>query len=135
MNLLNIKNLDIVVIIQESIAETRERLKGLDYNQTCKIYSGLLFEILKSKGVLVHLMNTRDFGNFYEHIFLLAFDGNNYYLIDLTYRQFNDEYLNDLYEKGFMLVNQISYNYYLKIVTNNMLHLDLNDSFTSNIRK
>ena len=27
MNLLNIKNLDIVVIIQESIAETRERLK------------------------------------------------------------------------------------------------------------
>ena len=49
MNILNIKNQDIEEIIRDSIKEVKEKLKGLDYNQTCLIYSSALFEILKRK--------------------------------------------------------------------------------------
>ena len=56
MNILNIKNQDIKQIIEDSIKETQELLKGLDYNQTCLIYSSLLFEILRRKNILVHII-------------------------------------------------------------------------------
>lgn len=134
MNLLNIKGIDIEMVIQESISETKEKLQGLDYFQTCKIYSSVLFDILKYKNVLVHIINTKDFGPFYEHQFLLVYDGNNYFLIDLNYAQFQDEHLNNLSEKGYTVISQSSFDYYLKVITKSDLHLNLDNVFISRIK-
>ncbi len=129
MNILNIKNQNIEEVIKEAIEKVKEKLQGLDYNQTCLIYSSALFEILKSKHILVHIINTLDLGYSFEHQFLLVYDGNKYYLIDLTYRQFNDDYLNDLNNNGYIETDNNTFNYYLKIVTNNNLAIDLSEAF------
>lgn len=134
MNILNIKNQNIEEIIQESIKEVKENLQGLDYNQTCLIYSSALFEILKRKHILVHIINTLDLGYFFEHQFLLVYDGNNYYLIDLTYRQFNDNSLSDLNKNGYIKIDNNIFKYYLKVVTNNDLVINLNEAFIKNSR-
>lgn len=129
MNILNIKNQNIEEIIQESIKEVKENLQGLDYNQTCLIYSSALFEILKRKHILVHIINTLDLGYSYLHQFLLVYDGNNYYLIDLTYRQFNDNTLSDLNKNGYIKIDDNTFKFYLKVVTNNDLTINLNEAF------
>ena len=129
MNILNIKNQDIEEIIRDSIKEVKEKLKGLDYNQTCLIYSSALFEILKRKHILVHIINTLDLGYSYLHQFLLVYDGNKYYLIDLTYKQFNDNSLSDLNENGYMKIDDNTFKFYLKVVTNNDLTMDLSEAF------
>ena len=134
MNILNIKNQNIEEIIQESIKEVKENLQGLDYNQTCLIYSSALFEILKRKHILVHIINTLDLGYSFEHQFLLVYDGNNYYLIDLTYRQFNDNSLSDLNKNGYIKIDNNIFKYYLKVVTNNDLVINLNEAFIKNSR-
>ena len=129
MNILNIKNQDIEVVIRDSIKEVKEKLKGLDYNQTCLIYSSALFEILKRKHILVHIINTLDLGYSYLHQFLLVYDGNKYYLIDLTYKQFNDNSLSDLNENGYIEIDDNTFKFYLKVVTNNDLTMDLSEAF------
>ena len=129
MNILNIKNQDIEVVIRDSIKEVKEKLKGLDYNQTCLIYSSALFEILKRKHILVHIINTLDLGYSYLHQFLLVYDGNKYYLIDLTYKQFNDNSLSDLNENGYIEIDDNIFKFYLKVVTNNDLTMDLSEAF------
>lgn len=129
MNILNIKNQDIEEVIRDSIKEVKEKLKGLDYNQTCLIYSSALFEILKRKHILVHIINTLDLGYSYLHQFLLVYDGNKYYLIDLTYKQFNDNSLSDLNENGYMKIDDNIFKFYLKVVTNNDLTMDLSEAF------
>ena len=134
MNILNIKNQNIEEIIQESIKEVKENLQGLDYNQTCLIYSSALFEILKRKHILVHIINTLDLGYFFEHQFLLVYDGNNYYLIDLTYRQFNDNSLSDLNKNSYIKIDNNIFKYYLKVVTNNDLTINLSEAFIKNSR-
>ena len=128
MNILNIKNQDIKQIIEDSIKETQELLKGLDYNQTCLIYSSLLFEILRRKNILVHIINRKDLG-YYEHQFLLVYDGINYYLIDLTYKQFNNKYLNNLLANNYTLIDDFNFNKYLQIITNSNLSINLSDIF------
>ena len=128
MNILNIKNQDIKQIIEDSIKETQELLKGLDYNQTCLIYSSLLFEVLRRKNILVHIINTKDLG-YYEHQFLLVYDGINYYLIDLTYKQFNNKYLNNLLANNYTLIDDFNFNKYLQIITNSNLSINLSDIF------
>lgn len=129
MNILNIKNQNIEVVIKESIKEVKEELQGLDYNQTCLIYSSYLYEILKRKNILVHLINTLDLGYSFLHQFLLVYDGFEYFLIDLTYRQFSDDYLDNLKNFGYIKVDNNIFNYYLKVVTNNDLSIDLDDAF------
>lgn len=129
MNILNIKNQDIEVVIRDSIKEVREKLRGLDYNQTCLIYSSALFEILKRKNILVHIINTLDLGYSFEHQFLLVYDGNKYFLIDLTYKQFNDNSLSDLNENGYIEIDDNIFKFYLKVVTNNDLTMDLSEAF------
>ena len=129
MNILNIKNQDIEVVIRDSIKEVKEKLRGLDYNQTCLIYSSALFEILKIKNILVHIINTLDLGYSFEHQFLLVYDGNKYYLIDLTYKQFNDNSLSDLNENGYIEIDDNIFKFYLKVVTNNDLTMDLSEAF------
>ncbi len=129
MNILNIKNQDIEEVIRDSIKEVKEKLKGLDYNQTCLIYSSALFEILKRKHILVHIINTLDLGYSYLHQFLLVYDGNKYYLIDLTYKQFNDNSLSDLNENGYIEIDDNTFKFYLKVVTNNDLTMDLSEAF------
>lgn len=129
MNILNIRNQDIEVVIRDSIKEVKEKLRGLDYNQTCLIYSSALFEILKRKNILVHIINTLDLGYSFEHQFLLVYDGNKYFLIDLTYKQFNDNSLSDLNENGYIEIDDNIFKFYLKVVTNNDLTMDLSEAF------
>ena len=93
------------------------------------IYSSALFEILKRKHILVHIINTLDLGYSYLHQFLLVYDGNKYYLIDLTYKQFNDNSLSDLNENGYIEIDDNTFKFYLKVVTNNDLTMDLSEAF------
>ena len=78
---------------------------------------------------MVHIINTLDLGYSYLHQFLLVYDGNKYYLIDLTYKQFNDNSLSDLNENGYMKIDDNIFKFYLKVVTNNDLTMDLSEAF------
>ena len=93
------------------------------------MFSSALFEILKRKHILVHIINTLDLGYSYLHQFLLVYDGNKYYLIDLTYKQFNDNSLSDLNENGYIEIDDNTFKFYLKVVTNNDLTMDLSEAF------
>ena len=84
---------------------------------------------LKRKHILVHIINTLDLGYSYLHQFLLVYDGNKYYLIDLTYKQFNDNSLSDLNENGYIEIDDNTFKFYLKVVTNNDLTMDLSEAF------
>ena len=78
---------------------------------------------------MVHIINTLDLGYSYLHQFLLVYDGNKYYLIDLTYKQFNDNSLSDLNENGYIELYDNTFKFYLKVVTNNDLTMDLSEAF------
>ena len=78
---------------------------------------------------MVHIINTLDLGYSYLHQFLLVYDGNKYYLIDLTYKQFNDNSLSELNENGYMKIDDNTFKFYLKVVTNNDLTMDLSEAF------
>ena len=78
---------------------------------------------------MVHIINTLDLGYSYLHQFLLVYDGNKYYLIDLTYKQFNDNSLSDLNENGYIEIDDNTFKFYLKVVTNNDLTMDLSEAF------
>lgn len=128
MNIFNIKGQNIEEVIKDSIKEVIKELDGLEKNQTCLIYSSYLYNILKRKNVLVHLINTKDLGFNYEHQFLLVYD-NSYYLIDLTYIQFGDNSLGDLNNNYYMLVDDDILKYYLFVVTNENKDITLSSAF------
>ena len=67
-------------------------LKKLSNNQEgmCKVHSLNLKDLLNKKKIKTYLINSLDLGATYEHHFLLALGSNDkYYIIDLTYSQFD----------------------------------------------
>ena len=123
--MLNIKNLNIKKEIEESISKTKQELDNLTENQTCKIYSSKVYEKLTEKGIIARLIDTKDFGNYYSHMFVIATLGKDNYLIDLTYKQFNEEEkLPSLLNNGYILLNEDIFKEYLGVVIKNR------DSFT-----
>ena len=89
-------------------------MSGLDVEQMCRVYSGHLHEKLRNRHVMCRLVDTSDFGVNYSHQFILVKDNSNYYLSDLTVKQFgNDEYLTELLENGYDKFDSLKWAYYL----------------------
>ena len=63
-------------------------------------------------------MSTSDYDLPYYHQFNIVPDNDKLYLIDLTFKQFQVSKLNELLQKGYMLVNTDTYEEYLGIVGN-----------------
>ena len=118
--MLNIANIDKESIIRKAIENTKSDLDGLDYERMCLVYSSYLYENLKELSCLAYIIDTNDLGFDYKHRFVLVpVDDSNYYLADLTYKQFGkeDEVLTKLYNDGYEKIDNDKYNYYLNKVT------------------
>ena len=114
--ILNIKGQNSRQSIVDAIRETKEKLKGLDYERMCLVYNWYLYENLKDMSCLDYIVDTDDLGFDYKHRFVLVpVDDSNYYLADLTYKQFGkeDEVLTKLYNDGYEKIDNDKYNYYL----------------------
>lgn len=132
----NIRKIDVANEIEKAIEKVKEEYKGLITVQTCKIYSSLLYEVLNSKHVPVRLVSTGDLGLTYDHMFLLANDSNiRYYLIDLTYGQFNNNEFNDLLRKGYQEISDKDINKYLEIVSEDKTDMKLDNLYYGDLEK
>ena len=128
--LLNIQNNDIEKSIKLSINTVNEELDGLNPEQTCLIYSSYIYRNLKKMNINTRMINTLDLGFNYEHFFNLVPDNNSFYLIDLTFSQFNNEQMPNLLKNGYQIINDNEFNKYLDIVTQDHIKdFSLNDVY------
>ena len=129
--MLNIANIDKESIIRKAIENTKRDLDGLDYQRMCLVYSSYLYENLKELSCLAYIIDTNDLGFDYKHRFVLVpVDDSNYYLADLTYKQFvkEDEVLSKLYNDGYEKIDNDKYNYYLNKVTGSDKDITIEES-------
>lgn len=128
--MLNISGKDIEEEIKKSIIETKQQLICLDQDRMCLIYSSYLYQNLKKRHILAHIIDTKDLGFDFNHRFILVYD-KDYYLLDLTYSQFLDDnpifikLLNDGYQK----INNKDFLMYLKIVVRENFVGTIEDTF------
>lgn len=131
--MLNINNLDIEEEIKTTINDVKNELSELTTDQTCKIYSSMIYEKLKEKGVLSKLIDTENFGNDFSHMFVIALDNNDKYLIDLTYEQFKEkDKLNSLLTDGYIKVDDDTFKDYLEIVLKSKNSFSIDDALYQN---
>ena len=129
--MLNIANIDKESIIRKAIENTKSDLDGLDYERMCLVYSSYLYENLKDMSCLAYIIDTNDLGLSYKHRFVLVpVDNNNYYLADLTYKQFgkDDDILSKLSSDGYEKIDNDKYNYYLNKVTGSDKDITIDES-------
>ena len=124
--MLNIQNINIDKTIREVIRNSHDELKGLMTEQTCLIWSSKIYDELKNKHVPVQMLSTEDIEDAYIHYFNVVPYDNDYYVIDLTFRQFNNEEFPDLNIFGYELLNKEKQKKYLRIVAQKK---NLNSSF------
>lgn len=119
-DLTNIKNLDLEKEIVEAIEETKEELPNLTTDTTCMIYSDYLSRNLTKRHINNRIVSTDEYEDYsYYHKFnIVVKDKNLFYLIDLTYKQFQNDKFSELLQKGYMLVDIDTYQEYLDIVGN-----------------
>lgn len=117
-DLTNIKKLDIEKEIIEAIQDTKDELPNLTTDTTCMIYSDYLSRNLTKRHVINRIVSTSDYDLPYYHQFNIVPANDKLYLIDLTFKQFQVSKLNELLQKGYMLVNTDTYGEYLDIVGN-----------------
>ena len=129
--MLNIANIDKESIIKQAIKKTKSDLTNLDYERMCLVYSSYLYENLKDMSCLAYIVDTDDLGFDYKHRFVLVpVDNSNYYLADLTYKQFvkEDDMLRKLYNDGYEMIDNDKYNYYLHKVTGTNKDITIDES-------
>ena len=117
--------------IKSCIDNVRIKLKNLTEEQTCKIYSSYLNEELNNKHVVNKIIRTGDFSSYDHHFILIPKDGDNYYLIDLTYSQFNNDHFKELLDNGYIIVNKADLIIYLSIVTGQVIDKEIDDIYFS----
>ena len=130
--ILNINNKNIEYAIISAIEEVKKELAGLDYERMCLVYNSYLYEALLKRHVLVHMVDTKDLGLSYNHRFLIAFDGTNYYLCDLTYSQFLNDDFPSLQKNGYQKCDDDLIKEYLKTIDDQEINIGMNEVFTSN---
>ena len=129
--MLNIANLNKETVIKRAIENTKSDLDGLEYERMCLVYNWYLYENLKDMSCLAYIVDTDDLGFDYKHRFVLVpVDDSNYYLADLTYKQFgkDDEVLNKLYNDGYEKIDNDKYRYYLSKVTGSDKDITIDES-------
>ena len=133
--ILNIKNVNYEECIKKAIQKTKIELKDLDEERMCFIYSSYLYQNLLEFHLLARIIDTKDLGFSFSHRFVLVYDNNYYYLLDLTYKQFlnKDARFLKLLKEGYQQINNTDFNYYLKnILTSELKNKDLEDAFYFN---
>ena len=129
--MLNIANLNKESIIRKAIENTKSDLNGLDYERMCLVYNWYLYENLKDMSCLAYIVDTDDLGFDYKHRFVLVpVDDSNYYLVDLTYKQFgkDDDILSKLSSDGYEKIDNDKYCYYLSKVTGSDKDITIDES-------
>lgn len=129
--MLNIANIDKESIIRKAIENTKSDLDGLEYERMCLVYNWYLYENLKDMSCLAYIVDTDDLGFSYKHRFVLVPDDDgNYYLADLTYKQFgkDDDILSKLSSDGYEKIDNEKYNYYLSKVTGSEKDITIDES-------
>ena len=129
--MLNIANIDKESIIKQAINKTKSDLANLDYERMCLVYSSYLYENLKELSCLAYIVDTDDLGFDYKHRFVLVpVDDSNYYLADLTYKQFgkDDDILSKLSSDGCEKIDNDKYCYYLSKVTGSEKDITIDES-------
>ncbi len=116
----NIKNNNIELQLQQSIADVRSKFSEIEEEKTCQFYTTALYRLLKEKNVMAHIINTSDLGYDYSHWFLLVPDFETCYLADLTFSQFSAYTLefSDLLIAGYEKANNEFLDKYLSTVLN-----------------
>ena len=133
--ILNIKNVNYEECIKKAIQKTKIELKDLDEERMCFIYSSYLYQNLLEFHLLARIIDTKDLGFSFSHRFVLVYDNNYYYLLDLTYKQFlnKDARFLKLLKEDYQKINNDDFNYYLKnILTSEFKNKDLEDAFYFN---
>ena len=121
--------------IKSSIKNVREKLKTINEEGNCYSYSNYIYNELLENHIVCKIINTKDYGYDYMHYFVLVPNTqNDYYLIDLTYSQFNNEYFSNLKRDGYIKINNSEFILYLSIVSGQANNISLDsvyfDKFT-----
>lgn len=132
----NVRGLDIESEIKKAISRVRTEYANLITEQTCKIYSGLLYEELNNSHVPTRVISTGDLGLSYDHEFLLVNSSNiKYYLVDLTYSQFRNSEFDKLLVDGYQEIDDENINKYLEIVSKDKTDFILDNLYYGDIKK
>ena len=116
-------------IIKSCINTARYDLRNVVEKQRCKIYSSYLSDLLSQKHIINKVIRTGDFSSYDHHFVMVPKDSDNYYLIDLTYSQFNNDYFIELLEDGYTIINNATLLIYLSIVTGEVLDKDIDEFY------
>ena len=128
--ILNIGNNNIEETIIKCINNTRHDLRNIVQKQRCKIYSSYFSDLLKKEHITHKIINTLELGYDYDHHFVLVpKDSNCYYLIDLTYSQFETDRFSELLDNGYIVVNDAMFSIYLSIVTGKIKENNMDDVY------
>ena len=129
-DLINLNNIDIEESIKDTIFEVRNILKDLNKNRTCKVYSSYITDGLRRRHIVNRIVDSKELDCLYSHQFnLVPCDGKDYYLIDLTYEQFNSEEFPELIQDGYIKVDDNTFNRYLDVVGMKAFGSTLDDAF------
>lgn len=137
LNVFDILNLDGKTVeekIKKSISKTKEELSGLSVERMCMIYSGYLLDNLRREHAICRLVDTTDLGLDYQHHFILVNNGEEYYLVDLTYSQFGDDSLDKLLSDGYDLVDDAKFSKYLRVVSKQDSSKSVRDAFDLKVK-
>ncbi len=132
MDILNIANIDYEETIKQVIKEVKEEYKDLTIFLSCKIFSSLVSEKLRERHVITRLISTKDLGCNYDHWFSLVKDKEDYYVIDLTYRQFFkeiDERFKELDMDGYQKVDETMLHSYINSICKDIKENDYESLF------
>lgn len=131
----NIKGNNNEEVLKEKIKIVKERLNGLTEERTCKIYSSMLYEELKSESVPSRLISTNDIGAIFDHYFVLVPDNvEGFYVADLTFSQFNKDEIEllPLLKNGYMFMDNDLFKKYINIVAWGNKDISINDLYYKN---
>lgn len=136
-DIVNLSNIPLDKRIELSIAETKKQLNQLTTERTCIVYTNYLFTNLSKNHVVSKMVSTNELGAKYDHHFIVVpINTFEYYLVDLTYSQFNNkELFKTLYDKGYERVNDYDFSKYYLIVTKEQTNNTFHDIFMNNVRK
>ena len=125
MDYSNILHVNKEEVIQEVVNKTKSELEGLTTERTCKVYSDYISRSLHSINILHRNIDTKDYGYDYSHKFCIVPNEEDYYLIDLTYSQFNNFDFVDLLLDGYMIISKDELKEYMNIVGKNNIDIDI----------
>lgn len=118
-DIINILGVNQEKAIQESVVDTIFKYQDLTIYRTCKIFSGEVTSQLRRRHIVSRYVDTADLGYDYSHCFNIIPAGENeYYVIDLTYRQFQSDQFQELRKKGYTKMDSDALVEYIETVGN-----------------